>query len=93
MRRLKPLGIRARVGRNAALVELAADLPAVVISKLLGVSIRRATVWAQESGNTRPGRGPRAAARAGVRASGGCGPRAAAGPGETIPAAADTLRA
>jgi hypothetical protein len=37
------------------LIELAAEMPAAVISGLLGISIDRATRWAQDAGNTRPG--------------------------------------
>jgi hypothetical protein len=37
VRRLPPLGVRPRMARNTALVELASELPAVVVSRLLGV--------------------------------------------------------
>lgn len=36
-------------------MELAGELPAVVLSGLLGIHINTATLWAQEAGNTRPG--------------------------------------
>lgn len=54
-RRLKPLGITARTSRNTALMDLAAHLPAAVLSQLLGLSIGRATHWTGQAGNTRPG--------------------------------------
>ncbi|MGQ4355827.1 hypothetical protein [Streptomyces drozdowiczii] len=53
--RLNRIGIRARAGRNTALMELAGKLPAVVLSGLLGIHVNTATLWAQEAGNTRPG--------------------------------------
>ncbi|WP_405658450.1 hypothetical protein OG379_01550 [Streptomyces sp. NBC_01166] len=53
--RLNRIGIRARPGRNTALMELAGELPAVVLSGLLGIHVSTATLWAQETGNTRPG--------------------------------------
>ncbi|MDR2988775.1 MAG: hypothetical protein LBV34_28460 [Nocardiopsaceae bacterium] len=53
--RLNRIGIRARAGRNTALMELTGELPAVVLSGLLGIHIYTATLWAQEAGNTRPG--------------------------------------
>ncbi|GAA2121376.1 hypothetical protein GCM10009759_71020 [Kitasatospora saccharophila] len=52
--RLYELGIKTRAGRSTALLELAAELPASVLSDLLGISIRTATGWSQEAGNTRP---------------------------------------
>jgi hypothetical protein len=53
--RLTRLGIPARAGRAAALMDLAAQLPAVVLSKLLGISLGAATGWNQAAGNTRAG--------------------------------------
>ncbi|MFE3932395.1 hypothetical protein ACFXPJ_00940 [Streptomyces goshikiensis] len=53
MRRLHRLGIRARPVRSTALLDLAAGLPAVVLSKLLGIHIRSATRWTQHSGASR----------------------------------------
>lgn len=55
LRRLVTLGVPATIGRNSALIELAAEMPAAVISGLLGISIDRATRWTQDAGNTRPG--------------------------------------
>ncbi|RSN19880.1 hypothetical protein DL990_40955 [Amycolatopsis sp. WAC 01416] len=55
LRRLAKLGIPATIGRNSALIELAAEMPAAVLSGLLGISIDRATRWTQDAGNTRPG--------------------------------------
>ncbi|MBF6215781.1 hypothetical protein IU487_32810 [Nocardia puris] len=55
MQRLQPLGIPARIGRNSALMELAAELPAAVISSLLGLSIPTAENWTTAAGNTHHG--------------------------------------
>lgn len=44
-RRLHDLGIRSRVSRSTALVELTGDLPAVVVSRLLGVCQTTADTW------------------------------------------------
>lgn len=44
-RRLHDLGIHPRVSRSTALVELAGDLPAVVISRLIGVCQSTADTW------------------------------------------------
>ncbi|MET7620547.1 hypothetical protein [Streptomyces sp. NPDC005408] len=44
-RRLHDLGIRPRVSRNTVLVELAGELPAVVVSRLLGVCQTTADTW------------------------------------------------
>ncbi|WP_327031730.1 hypothetical protein [Micromonospora ureilytica] len=54
VQRLLPLGLQARLGRNTALMDLAAQLPAAVLSQLLGLHITTATEWTQEAGNTRP---------------------------------------
>ncbi|MGY2119768.1 hypothetical protein ACW9HR_38350 [Nocardia gipuzkoensis] len=55
MARLRTLGIPPRISRNSALMDLAADMPAAVLSQLLGISIQAATHWTHEAGNTRPG--------------------------------------
>lgn len=52
--RLKRIGISPRIARNTALIDLAGELPAVVLAKLLGFSIKRAVTWSEEAGNTRP---------------------------------------
>ncbi|MGQ4475727.1 hypothetical protein [Streptomyces sp. SAS_276] len=44
-RRLHGLGIRPRVSRSTALVELTGELPAVVVSRILGVSQTTADTW------------------------------------------------
>ncbi|MFJ2566597.1 hypothetical protein ACIO02_27310 [Streptomyces sp. NPDC087568] len=44
-----------KLDRNSALLDLAAELPAVVLSNLLGIHVHTATAWATEAGNTRPG--------------------------------------
>jgi hypothetical protein len=51
--RLKVYGIRARLARNTALMDLANQLPTVVISRLLGLHIRTATRWSAEAGHSR----------------------------------------
>jgi hypothetical protein len=43
--RLKEHGILARAGRNTALINLAADLPAPILADLLGVHIATAVRW------------------------------------------------
>jgi hypothetical protein len=48
--RMKALGIPARSARNTVLMELAAELPAVVLSKLLGLSPSAATRWTEYAG-------------------------------------------
>jgi hypothetical protein len=55
LRKLKVLGIRARPARNATLMDLAAELPAVVLSRLLGLHINRATRCIQEEAATGAG--------------------------------------
>ncbi|ANP51892.1 hypothetical protein J2Z21_009398 [Streptomyces griseochromogenes] len=47
--RLNQLGIRARPARNTALFELAAELPPVVLARLLGLNITSAERWASEA--------------------------------------------
>lgn len=53
MHRLHALGIRPRPARNATLRDRAAELPAVVLSKLLGVHISTAVRWSRTSGAPR----------------------------------------
>ena len=53
-RRLAAVGVPPRLARNTALIDLAGELPAAVLAKLLGFSISRAVVWNAEAGNTRP---------------------------------------
>ncbi|MDH6502430.1 hypothetical protein [Streptomyces sp. SAI-149] len=53
MRKLTALGIHARPARNTTLMELSAELPAVVLSRLLGLHINRAEKWTKEAGSTR----------------------------------------
>ena len=55
MRRLNRLGIRARLSRNTALMDLAAQLPATVLSDLLNLHTGTATAWNELAGNTRSG--------------------------------------
>jgi hypothetical protein len=52
--RLRRIGVSPRIARNTALIELAGELPAAVLAKLLGFSIKRAVTWNIEAGNTRP---------------------------------------
>ncbi|MFE2610920.1 hypothetical protein ACFXI6_54790 [Streptomyces mirabilis] len=49
------LGIRARASRNTALLDLAAQIPASVLSDVLGISITCAVAWSHDAGNTRLG--------------------------------------
>ncbi|MGW5742051.1 hypothetical protein [Amycolatopsis sp. NPDC003861] len=48
--RLRAVGVPGRVGRNTAMIENAATLPAKVLSDLLGVSTACATAWAALAG-------------------------------------------
>lgn len=50
MLRLQKFDIRARPARNTAMLDLAAQLPSVVLSKLLGVHINTATRWTDRAG-------------------------------------------
>lgn len=43
--RLKALGIQPRQARNAALFQLATELPAAVLARLLGIDITAAVAW------------------------------------------------
>ena len=51
--RLKRLGITARLCRNTAMMDLAVQLPAAVLSQMLGLHRNTATDWTIEAGNTR----------------------------------------
>ncbi|WP_030896347.1 MULTISPECIES: hypothetical protein [unclassified Streptomyces] len=53
LRKLTALGIKARPARNTTLMDLSAELPAVVLSRLLGLHISRAEKWTKEAGSTR----------------------------------------
>jgi hypothetical protein len=53
MERVKQLGIQARPARNTAMLDLAAQLPGVVLSKLLGIHINTATRWTDQAGAPR----------------------------------------
>lgn len=48
--RLSPLGINARAGRRAALLQLASQLPAPVIADALGITPTTATDWVKAAG-------------------------------------------
>ncbi|MGW7090812.1 hypothetical protein [Streptomyces sp. NPDC054874] len=63
-KRLGRLGVPTRAGRATALMDLAGQLPSVVLSQLLGLNINTATLWSQEAGNTRPGYAAEVARRA-----------------------------
>ncbi|WP_146167551.1 hypothetical protein [Micromonospora sp. MH33] len=52
--RLRRLGVPARVSHNTTLMDLTGQLPAAVLSQLLGLHLQTATNWTQEAGNTRP---------------------------------------
>ncbi|MER5538842.1 hypothetical protein [Streptomyces mirabilis] len=53
--RLNRLGIRARASRNTALLDLAAQIPASVLSDVLGISITCAVAWSHDVGDARLG--------------------------------------
>ncbi|MET9110894.1 hypothetical protein [Streptomyces zhihengii] len=53
MHRLHALGIRSRPARNTTLRDRAAELPAAILSKLLGVHISTAVRWSRTSGTPR----------------------------------------
>ncbi|AVI00132.1 hypothetical protein C5L38_34290 (plasmid) [Streptomyces sp. WAC00288] len=48
--RLRLLSIHPRMGRNTALIELASELPAVVVSRLLGIHQNTADAWQRLTG-------------------------------------------
>ncbi|OHT78143.1 hypothetical protein BKG69_15975 [Mycobacteroides chelonae] len=50
MARLQRHGLQGRPARNATLMDLANQLPAVVLSKLLGIHLSTATKWTAEAG-------------------------------------------
>jgi hypothetical protein len=52
-RRLNRHGIKPRAARNATLITIAAQLPAAVISELLGISIATAAAWTADAGSSR----------------------------------------
>jgi hypothetical protein len=54
-KRLRGIGVSPQLARNTALIALAEELPAVVLAKLLGFSVKRAVTWNAEAGNTYPG--------------------------------------
>ncbi|MGY5052379.1 hypothetical protein ACWDE0_43660 [Streptomyces sp. 900105755] len=49
-RHLKRVGVDVRGTRNLALLDVAAELPASVASKLLGLSLTSATRWTATAG-------------------------------------------
>lgn len=49
--RLRRLGIYSRSGRTSALMGLSTQLPAAVLTDLLGISPETATAWTQSGGN------------------------------------------
>ncbi|MQY39802.1 hypothetical protein SRB17_78300 [Streptomyces sp. RB17] len=51
--RLASYGLLSRLGRNSALIDLAAQMPPAVLSEVLGVSIGAATGWAAAAGDPR----------------------------------------
>lgn len=50
LKKLRHLGIQARPARHTALLDLAKDVPAPVLSRLLGISLWSATRWCGETG-------------------------------------------
>lgn len=53
--RLRRAGVAPQLARNTTLIALAGELPAVVLAKLFGFSVKRAVTWNAEAGNTYPG--------------------------------------
>jgi hypothetical protein len=48
--RLKAIGVRPRAGPHTALLDIASELPAVVVARLLGFSQTTADHWRQGTG-------------------------------------------
>ena len=48
--RLEMVGVHPRQARNSALSQLAAELPAALLARLLGIDISAAVAWQQISG-------------------------------------------
>ncbi|MDQ2875188.1 MAG: DUF3024 domain-containing protein [Actinomycetota bacterium] len=61
-KRLHALGISPRQSRSTALFTLAADLPAAMLAKTLGIHIKAAIQWQKISGGDYPGWPPTSAA-------------------------------
>jgi hypothetical protein len=51
-RRLNAIGIRVRAARNTAMLGLAGEVPAVVLSHLLGLHVRTMSDWVRIAGTT-----------------------------------------
>jgi hypothetical protein len=49
VRQLNTYGIQARIARSAALINLAADLPAAILADLLGLHINTAVRWVKRA--------------------------------------------
>jgi L-alanine-DL-glutamate epimerase-like enolase superfamily enzyme len=49
-RRLNAIGVRVRAARNATMIDLAGDVLAVVLSRLLGLHVRTTTDWVRIAG-------------------------------------------
>ena len=54
-KRLGALGIHGRAGRNTALIDLAGQLPPVVLARMLGININTAAAWAERAASPRAG--------------------------------------
>ncbi|WP_405112675.1 hypothetical protein OG559_04240 [Micromonospora sp. NBC_01405] len=48
---MKALGVHARPARNTTMIDLAGDLPAVVLSQLLDLHLSTATRWTAAAGS------------------------------------------
>jgi hypothetical protein len=48
--RLRQLGLRSRQARSAALFQLATELPAALLARLLGIHVSVAVAWQRASG-------------------------------------------
>ncbi len=67
-RRLNAIGIKTRQGRSTALFALTQQVPAGLLSKMLGVHISVAVAWQRASGGDRMGYAADVAARTAIRA-------------------------
>ncbi|MFD5030025.1 hypothetical protein ACFWM0_06310 [Streptomyces sp. NPDC058405] len=67
-RRLNMIGVKSGQGRSTALFALAEQVPAGLLSKMLGVHISVAVTWQRASGGDRMGSAADVAARSAIRA-------------------------
>ncbi|MEU9369595.1 hypothetical protein AB0D71_33955 [Streptomyces avermitilis] len=67
--RLKAIGIRPRLGRNTALMDIVSEVPSVVVSRLLGFHQETADTWRRERAGSSPGYAAEVARRTGPESS------------------------